>query len=100
MYGIQGNLTLNLAVDDTPIGTSYLQNVLVEPGENTIDMTAIVNQSTVIDIVADKYLDGIVPIQISGNSSVYNGEEIPYFSAALASNKLTVEMNLLDALKE
>ena len=99
MYGIQGNLTLNLAVDEKPIGTSYLQNVLVKPGDNTIDMTAIVNQSTVIDIVADKYLDGMVPIQISGNSSVYNGEEIPYFSAALASNKLTVEMNLLDALK-
>lgn len=98
----QGNLTLDLAVDGKPIGTSYLQNVVVKPGDNNVDMTAKVKQMEVIDIISDDdspYKDGNVPIQITGNSSYFNGEEIKYFSSALASNKLSVKLNMLDMLE-
>jgi hypothetical protein len=29
---------------------------------------------------------------------VYNGQEIPYFTAALAANELTVDLDLLEVL--
>jgi hypothetical protein len=64
-------------------------------------MASIVNQTHIIRLITapgSPYSDGIVPIQITGNSSTYNGEQIPYFTEALASNVLTIELNILSAL--
>jgi hypothetical protein len=66
-------------------------------------MASIVDQARIIRLITARdspYRDGIVPIQITGNSSVYNGEEIPYFSEALASNVLTIELNIMSALNQ
>ncbi|KAL1956326.1 hypothetical protein VTO42DRAFT_7409 [Malbranchea cinnamomea] len=93
-----GNLTLDLTIDGQPVGTAFLTDVVIRPNDNFIDMESYVNQSIVLGLISDKYKNGIVPVQITGNSSVYNGEYISYFSDALASNTLTVELNLLDGL--
>lgn len=93
-----GNLTLDLSVDGTAIGQSFMNDVVLVPGDNNLYMTSVVNQSTVLNMVANKYKTGILPITIKGNSSVYNGQELSYFSAALASNSLTVDLNIGSAL--
>lgn len=98
-----GNLTLDLSVAGKPMGQSYLDNLVLHPGNNTIPMTSTVNQSAIIGMLTAKnnpYKDGLVPFDITGNSSFYNGKELPYFTRALSANNLTVHLNVTRALAE
>lgn len=66
-------------------------------------MTSSVNRTAVLDMVYAQdniYKDGVVPFQITGNSSVYHGEELPYFTEALRANNLTVPLNVSRAIAE
>ncbi|KAL4802734.1 hypothetical protein BDV18DRAFT_163693 [Aspergillus unguis] len=92
-----GNLTLNVALSNgTSVGKSYLNNLFLEPGNNTVDMLADLDQ----DLFFSMVLDGVrvVPLTITGNGSVYNGEQIPYFTQALAANELTTDLNITQVL--
>lgn len=100
---LQGNLTLDLSVAGKPMGQSFLDNLILKPGNNTIPMTSTVNQTAIISMFTSKnnpYKDGVVPFDITGNSSYYDGKELPYFTTALASNNLTVHLNVSKALSE
>lgn len=92
-----GNVTLDLSVEGTNVGQSFLNDLVIRPGNNTLDMKANVSSSKVAKFLP-KYKDNIVPVDITGNSSVYHGKDLPYFAAALAANKLTVDLNVLEAL--
>ncbi|KAA8643582.1 hypothetical protein EYZ11_009488 [Aspergillus tanneri] len=92
-----GNVTLNLSVEGTHIGESFLNDLVLRPGNNTVDMKAKINTESMIPFLS-KFKDNVVPVDITGNSSVYNGKELPYFASALAANKLTVDMDILSAL--
>lgn len=49
-----------------------------------------------------KHSNGLLPVDITGNphnSSVYDGQPLPYYSKALASNTLQVTLNVGAALK-
>ena len=50
----------------------------------------------VLDAVnSDEYCkDGIVPFQISGQDVQYNGEQLPYFLAALSAGNQTLNIDL------
>ncbi|KAL8773435.1 MAG: hypothetical protein Q9194_004315, partial [Teloschistes cf. exilis] len=65
-----GNVTFNNYVDDEFIGTSLLSDLILRPGDNTVPMRSTVNQTIVIEKVTGTYKDGILPIEIVGNSSV------------------------------
>ncbi|KAK2826887.1 hypothetical protein FQN49_007355 [Arthroderma sp. PD_2] len=89
-----GNLTLDLSIDDHPIGTSFLNDVIIKPGDNTIPMLAKADLAYVLEQSQGKYSNGIVPVAIIGNSSVAHGQELPYYTKALAANKLMVDLNI------
>ncbi|KAK9590685.1 hypothetical protein V6Z92_003782 [Aspergillus fumigatus] len=94
-----GNVTLDLSCEGTSIGTSYLNDLKLVPGNNTLPMTTAVKLSAIAPFF-DKYPNGL-PVSISGsstNSSVYNGQAIPYLSEALASNTLEVTLDLAKLL--
>jgi len=63
-------------------------------------MTAKTNQSAVIGIIIEpKYKKtGILPVDIVGKSSTYNGKDLPYYDAALSSNTLSTELDVGKAL--
>jgi hypothetical protein len=85
------------------MGQSFLDNLILKPGNNTIPMTSTVNQTAIISMLTSKnnpYKDGVVPFDITGNSSVYNGKTLPYFTEALSANNLTVHLNVTKALAE
>lgn len=66
-------------------------------------MTSTVNQSAIISMLTSKnnpYKDGVVPFNIIGNSSTYDGKDLPYFTKALSANNLTVNLNVSKALAE
>jgi hypothetical protein len=93
-----GNVTMNLAVDGTPIGTSLLPNLVLKPGANDVPMQSIVEQLTVIGLIQSKYKNGIIPLEIVGNSSVVNGEHLEYYEAAIQSNTIKLDLDVGPAL--
>lgn len=92
-----GNVTLSLSTSAGVVGTSTVPDMTIRPGNNSLPMTAIVNQTALITSL-DK--SGKVNLTITGTSSVYNGQHLTYYEKALSSNVLTLEMNVLQILSD
>ena len=74
---VQGNVTLSLATAAAGvIGNATILEMTVVPGNNTLPLTAIIDQDKVISST-DK--NGFVDMIITGTSSVFNGQHIPYY---------------------
>jgi hypothetical protein len=95
-----GNVTVNLAIDGQAIGTAVLPNLILRPGENNSTMTSKLDQLEVISMITTKYNDGVIPLQITGNSCVRNGQHLEYFEEALKSNVITLDLDAGPALRE
>lgn len=93
-----GNVTLDLSVQGTPIGQSLLPDLVLKPGNNIVPMRSTVNQSLVIGMITRSFTDGMLPIDIVGNSSISNGQHLPYFEAAIKANTMHVNLNVGTAL--
>jgi hypothetical protein len=93
-----GNVTMNLAVDGTAIGTSLLPDLVLKPGMNNCSMQSSVKQLSVLQIIKNKYKNAILPLDIVGNSSIANGEHLEYFEEAIRSNTIRVDLNVGPAL--
>lgn len=94
-----GNLTMNLAVDGKAIGTSLLPNLVLKPGNFSYPMQSRVNQLDVLSLVQSKYKNAVLPLEITGNASTRNGQALDYYSEAIRSNKIQLNLNIADALK-
>ncbi|KAJ6016293.1 hypothetical protein N7540_010884 [Penicillium herquei] len=98
-----GNVTLNLDVDGTVLGYIYLEDLVLAPGNNTVPMTATVDEVSIIEMLSSNdttFADGVVPFNLIGNSSVYDGVVLPYFTVALQALNLTTSLNVTEALVE
>jgi hypothetical protein len=93
-----GNVTMDLSVQGTPIGQTVLPNLVLKPGSNIVPMRSTVNQSLVIGLVTSKFNDGLLPVDIVGNSSVSNGQHLPYYEAAIQGNPMHVTLDVGSAL--
>ncbi|KAL8948649.1 MAG: hypothetical protein Q9222_005181 [Ikaeria aurantiellina] len=93
-----GNVTFNNYVDNEFIGISSLSDLVLKPGNNTVPMKSAVNQTFVIEKVVGTYKDGMLPVDIVGNSSVYDGQHLEYFEKALSSNRQHIILNVGAAL--
>ncbi|MCJ1464196.1 hypothetical protein MMC07_002809 [Pseudocyphellaria aurata] len=93
-----GNLTFNNYVQGDFIGTSLLSDVVLRPGNNTMPMRSTVNQTLVIAKIVSDFQDGLLPIDIVGNSSVYHGQHLPYFEKGLQSSVQHITLNVGEKL--
>ncbi|KAH3948332.1 hypothetical protein HBI56_126580 [Parastagonospora nodorum] len=93
-----GNVTMNLAIDSTSIGTALLPNLVLKPGDNNVPMQAKIQPLDVLSLVQTKYKNAIVPLSITGNSTVRNGVTLKYYEDALKSNTVNVDLNVGPAL--
>ncbi len=93
-----GNVTFNNYVAGAFIGTSTLADLVLRPGTNTLPLRSTVNQTLVIGMVTEMYTDGMLPVDIVGESSVYEGQHLEYFEKALRSNRLHVLLDVGAAL--
>ncbi|MCJ1416793.1 hypothetical protein MMC32_003131 [Xylographa parallela] len=94
-----GNVTLDLSVAGRRIGTSTLADLVLAPGNNTVPMAAATNQTAVLELITGAYTDGLLPVDIAGRSSVYDGVHLPYYEEALASVTQRVVLDVGAALK-
>jgi hypothetical protein len=93
-----GNVTMNLAIDNTPIGYALLPSLVLKPGNNTVSMQAHVQPLVVFDLVSRKYKNAIVPLDVTGNSSVSEGVHLTYYEEAIKRNTVRVDLNVGPAL--
>lgn len=93
-----GNVTMNLGVAGTAIGYALLPNLVLKPGENTVPMQARVAQATLLSMVLSTYKDAIIPLEISGNSSIKDGQHLTYYEEAIKANTVKLDLNAGPAL--
>jgi len=92
-----GNVTLILSIAGTGIvGNATINDLTLRPGDNHFPINSIVETGKIISSMKD----GHVTLEITGNSSVYNGEHLVYYEKALAANVLHLDMNVGQILKD
>ncbi|KAL2859943.1 DUF3712 domain-containing protein [Aspergillus lucknowensis] len=94
-----GNITLDISSNGTALGQSFLNDLVLNPGDNNVPMLSNLSNSKLFDIIGDLPAGApTIPLTIVGKSSVYDGKEIPYFTAALKANELVVDLNILEVI--
>ncbi|KAH6898756.1 hypothetical protein B0T10DRAFT_118326 [Thelonectria olida] len=96
-----GNISFTNFIGDEEVGTLYIQNLLLKPGDNIVNITATMDQASVLDAAREKpYCNtGLVPFKLLGKSVNNGGANLSYFAAALASVNQTVEIDIGTILK-
>ncbi|KAL1609208.1 hypothetical protein SLS59_001572 [Nothophoma quercina] len=94
-----GNVTMNLAVAGKAVGYSLLPDLVLKPGANNVSMQARVDQSSIISMILSTYKNGILPLEIVGNSSVKNGVHLNYYEEAIKANTIKLDLDTGPALK-
>jgi hypothetical protein len=94
---LQGNVTFDLSSNGTKLGAAVLHDLVIRPGNNTVPMLANIDQLTLLGLLPDSPPYN-VEMQADGKSSVYDGEELDYFSAALQANSITFTFDVSKAL--
>jgi len=95
-----GNVTMNLGVAGQAIGYALLPDLVLRPGNNTYPMQARVDQPTLLTLVLSKYKDGILPLEIVGNSSVKGDTHLTYYEEAVKANTIKLDLDAGPALKQ
>lgn len=95
---VMGDVTLELSTATGVVGNSTIANMTLVPGNNTLPMTGTMDQTKVL-ASADR-TTGIVQLSIVGKSAIYNGEHLVYYERALASNNLSLALNVAQVVKD
>ncbi|KAK5061546.1 hypothetical protein LTR84_008090 [Exophiala bonariae] len=94
-----GTVTLDMSVAGTPVGVATIEDLVLKPGDNSFDMRAVTNQTTVVTMIFTDYKSGILPIDVVGKTAVFNNQSLGYYEKALQSNKLSFELDVIAALR-
>ncbi|KAI9679922.1 MAG: hypothetical protein M1817_004937 [Caeruleum heppii] len=92
-----GNVTLNLYIEGEFIGTSLIQDLTLRPGDNVVDMRSTTDRLIVLEKLG-QFEDGILPVDVIGNSSIYNGQHLTYYEDALSANTQRIMLDVGGAL--
>jgi len=94
-----GNVTLTLSTASAGVvGNATIENMTLVPGDNNLPLYAITDQIKIASSMDLK--TGIVELSIEGKDAIYNGQHLTYYEKALASNKLTLNMNVQQVIAD
>lgn len=82
-----------------PVGNVSIDNMVLKPGPNTLPMRAQVDQGLVVGALLTTYKNGMVPMDIVGNTAMFDGQHLPYFESALQGLTLHVTLDVGSAIK-
>lgn len=94
-----GTVTLSMSVDGSEVGSATIQDMTLAPGDNRLEMRAVTNQTAVLGFIFNQYKDGVLPIDVVGNTTTFNGQTIPYYQIPLQHNVLRLNLDVIDALE-
>lgn len=92
---------MDISVNGTNVGQTFVNDLNVVPGTNIRSVKSLINNTIMLGFINGKnsmYPSGVVPLDITGNKSVYNGQEISYFSDALRATTLHTSLNVSQVL--
>lgn len=97
-----GNVTFANFVGDKKVGTLYIDNLFLRPGDNLVDISAEMDQFAILSLVrSEEYCEtGIIPFKLLGTNVTNNGQDLPYFAAGLGSANQTVEIDIGTIIQE
>lgn len=94
-----GDVSLNMFVNGTFIGTSTLPDLTLMPGNHSYPLLSNSNQTTIAGLLQQPaYKCGVLPIDMKGNASIYNGKVLPYFTKPFQTTSQRVVLNLTSTL--
>jgi hypothetical protein len=94
-----GSVTMNMSVDGTLIGILTVEDLVLRPGENVVDMRAVVNHPAVRALMVDDYECGVFPVDVVGVSAEYAGEQLGYYERPLRGLKVRLDLDVVDVLE-
>lgn len=88
--------------DGEEIGTVAINDLKLNPGINSVFMSATIEQLPVLQAVSKRPYceDGVVPFELKGKDVVNKGERLAYFADALKQLKTSVDIGLKDAFEK
>ena len=94
--GTQGHVTFNLSMGGSSLGYVDLPNLMLEQDSTSTEVWGHVNISMLVDqaLLGDGDF-GSVTIDVKGHSCDYNGQDIPYFAAAIKAISASTTIDLL-----
>lgn len=97
-----GNVTFTNFVGDKEYGSLYIQNLLLLPGDNHVDIKGNMDQVGILGLVrSQEYCQtGIIPFKLLGKAVENHGQDLSYFAAALGSTNQTVDINIGQIIKD
>jgi flagellar basal body-associated protein FliL len=97
-----GNVTFANFIGDERVGTLYIDDLVLRPGDNLVDISATMDQFTILSLVrSPEYCEeGIIPFKLLGENVTNNGQNIPYFLAGLASANQTVPIDIASIIEK
>lgn len=83
-------------IKDDHVGSLYIENLLLQPGDNNVDIKGNIDQITVLSLIrTPEYCKtGIIPFKLNGDNVTNSGENLTYFANALGSFNQTVDINI------
>jgi competence protein ComGC len=97
-----GNVSFSNFVGDDFLGHLYINNLVLRPGSNVVNISASMNQISALRLLrnADTCEAGVLDFKLLGDNVTNHGEDIPYFGAALASVNQTVPIDIGTMIEE
>ncbi|KAI9645356.1 hypothetical protein NHQ30_006093 [Ciborinia camelliae] len=95
---VMGDVVLQLSTSAGVVGNTTIANMTLVPGNNTLPMTGTMNQTMVLSSLDPK--TGLVELSIIGQSAIYNGQHLVYYEKALASNNLSLALNVTQVIAD
>lgn len=96
-----GNTTYATFLDGQSVGTSFIDNLILRPGDNNVTMRANIQQAPVLGAMSQRPAceTGIIPFELAGQDVENQGERLAYFADALGASNLTVNINIGETLE-
>ncbi|KAI1757091.1 hypothetical protein F4782DRAFT_481203 [Xylaria castorea] len=97
-----GNTTFTNYFNGMDVGQTYINNLVLYPGDNAFPSTSDIKQLPIINALTQKpfcELKGMLPFELMGKNVVNNGQTLPYFRDALAATNQSVTIDLSEAAK-
>jgi hypothetical protein len=96
-----GNATFANLLENTKIGTLYIDNLSLVPGINNVSVRANISQAPVLQAIQkpEYCADGILPFELEGEKVEYNGRPLPQYATGLALGRQQAAVDVGSALK-
>jgi hypothetical protein len=98
-------VTVNIQSADLIIGQATTYDVVLKPGNNTVNVSGWIDLGTVLENLSEilstqtKALEeGDIEITVTGNSTIYNGHHIGYYEEILNNLTLTTRVPFMNVL--